>query len=281
MRHDIITAKETTRSQKCDAAKDAQRALVGVPTKERLAELGSRFAQIGHELRQPLFTIVMAGENLRQMLELGDVPRERMYQAIERIEEQVQRAHLIIQQTLDAAAGREAPAGVSDMALSSARAVRFLEELFDMEAIVVDLIGTEQPLWVPMTPIRVEQIFVNVLRNAVDAIRQRRCKGWAGDGRIVIAFEQDGGMLSCTIVDNGVGLVGGSAQTEFLPFVTTKRAQGNGLGLYIAHRSLRAVGGSIALVPGDHEGAQVDIRIPLVPQAPQAPPPAASDVVAR
>lgn len=249
--------------------------LRSLAAKSRLADLGEKSSALAHELRQPLFTIAMVNENLRLLLTRSDVDRDRLQKAVERSAEQVRRAQIIIERTL-AYAARGDTAGLewTDAAVAAGRAADFLAEMFETRGILV-----ERELANGNTPVRVccvemEQVFVNVLRNAAESIVERRRCGWPGQGRIVIVAEIQGDTVRCTVRDNGVGLPADMVDTAFQPFFTTKPHEGTGLGLHICRQIVSRGGGSIRLMPTPEQGAMVEICMALAER------PAASGVVA-
>lgn len=235
------------------------------PDRSRLAELGARASAIGHELRQPLFTISMASENLRAMLDRPEIPRQKFEQAIDRIAEQVERAQTIIARTLELATGAPARHALADPAKAMGNAIRFLDSLLGGIEVTARSAQGSPAFLVAIDQVEMEQIFVNILRNAVDSIRTRLHASGGGVGRIDATFATDeDGRLRCTVRDNGAGLSQGVPQTGFRPFFTTKSSEGTGLGLYISESIVAAAGGEIHLRAGEKEGAVVEIVLPLI-----------------
>ncbi|MFI5038157.1 MAG: ATP-binding protein, partial [Solirubrobacterales bacterium] len=108
---------------------------------------------------------------------------------------------------------------------------------------------------------RLEQIFVNLLSNAVDAVRgaatPRRVtvEGWEHEGRVHVA-----------VTDNGPGIDREVAGRIFQPFVTTKGARGTGLGLYVSRQLAREVDGDLQLRSTPGEGARFVVWFPAAPR---------------
>jgi CheY-like chemotaxis protein/anti-sigma regulatory factor (Ser/Thr protein kinase) len=128
---------------------------------------------------------------------------------------------------------------------------------------------------------RLEQIFVNLLSNAVDAVRSvappRRVtlEGWESEGRVHVA-----------VIDNGPGIPHEVAGRLFQPFVTTKGNRGTGLGLYISRQLAREFNGDLQLRSSPGEGARLVAWFPAAPRGAQvtddAPPaPAAERALER
>ncbi len=223
---------------------------------------------IAHELRQPLFTIAMASENLRLMLEEDEGDRTRMRQSVHRIAEQVQRAQAIIDQTLALASGAKATVDMADLGEAAANAVRFATAMLEASDVEIKVDWAIAPALVAVSRIELEQVFINLLRNAVDSIEERRGGGWQGHGKIVFTIERVGRNLRCIITDNGAGLKANMTDVVFEPFFTTKAREGTGLGLHICRDILTRAKGTIRLVPGLVEGARVEIRLEVLPQEP-------------
>jgi two-component system C4-dicarboxylate transport sensor histidine kinase DctB/two-component system sensor histidine kinase TtrS len=231
--------------------------------KSRLADLGEQSSALAHELRQPLFSISVANENLRMMLGRSDMTRSQLDKAITRIAEQVERAQTIIDRTLAYASGRDMGVVSADVAVAASNAVEFLRPLFETADIEIDDGGAQMSAAVGLCQVEAEQIFVNILRNAAESIEARRDSGWDGPARIAICIMKKADVLQCVVSDNGAGVSCEVATAVFEPFFTTKPRVGTGLGLHICRQALHKVGGEVRLVAGEREGARVEIELPL------------------
>jgi two-component system sensor kinase FixL len=266
MGQEIIGKRDASNRAGCQQSDSSGDLFDELRARSRLADVGARTIALGHELRQPLFAISLANENLRLMLESPDTPRHLMQRAVERTAEQVQRAQALIDMALKSQADAPPVPETTDLVLAMRNACRFLDDMFDRAGILIEPLHADLSARVRMSRIEAEQIFVNVLRNAIDSIQSRRKQGWSGAGRIVIEFEMDRTIVRCLITDNGAGLSEGVAQTGFRPLYTTKAAEGTGIGLFICEQILSIAGGSIRLRPGASQGAQVEVRLPLRPE---------------
>jgi|GEM_PF-722284 len=249
-------------------------AIEKLATRSRLAELGKQCAAIAHEVRQPLFTIAMANENLRLILKAQpDLPPQAAV-ALDHIQQETERARAIIDQTLDYGAGRSGkgpPAPTdgehatpqADLAHAAEHATCLLTYQMEQAEIDLDTGNMAEAPPIAMPQIELEQILLNVLRNAIESIGTRKKAGWSGKGAIRLALDSGEKRLCCTISDNGAGLGGAEPESGFQPFATTKGDEGNGLGLYICEQLLARAGGGLRLLPGDREGAKVEITLPL------------------
>jgi nitrogen fixation/metabolism regulation signal transduction histidine kinase len=131
-----------------------------------------------------------------------------------------------------------------------------LERVVLLEQRVAVQLVPGPPLWLDADPDQLEQMFINLLANAVDATL-------ANGSQLVRAFWRlDDFALLVTIEDRGMGIA--NAENLFVPFYTTKPA-GSGVGLALAQQIARAHGGEISLVNReDGDGARATIRLPLM-----------------
>ncbi len=111
------------------------------------------------------------------------------------------------------------------------------------------------PLTIDADPDQLEQMFINLLRNAVDASLAN------GSQPVHVTWRLDEPAVRVTIDDRGMGIA--NAENLFVPFYTTKPA-GSGVGLALAQQIARAHGGEITLTNReDGEGARATIQLPL------------------
>src|SRR5207244_12971782 len=115
----------------------------------------------------------------------------------------------------------------------------------------------EEPVVVG-NPIQLEQVFINLLANARDAVadslrKAMRSSAWVGSAAVEIA-----------VVDTGHGIPSGLERRIFDPFFTTKEVgKGTGLGLSITYGIVKEHGGTISVVSTPGEGATFLIQLPL------------------
>src|ERR1700677_1238236 len=130
-----------------------------------------------------------------------------------------------------------------------------LERVVLLEQRLQVLLEPGPPLILDADPDQLEQMFINLLANAVDA-------SLANGAQPVRAFWRlDDAVVVVTIEDRGMGIA--NAENLFVPFYTTKPA-GSGVGLALAQQIARAHGGEISLLNRDDgEGARATIRLPL------------------
>jgi two-component system sensor kinase FixL len=250
--------------EELSAREPAARLLRSSPTDVRAADLSHVGCILAHELRQPLFTIDMANENVRLMIEDPEADRDRIRQSLARIAEQVQRAQAIIKQTLASVSGPPEEQERADLGEAARTAAELTQLLPYGEEVDLECEPPHEPMLVGVGRLELEQVFINLLRNAIESIADRRRSGWLGRGKVSIAMRHCGGDVRCVIVDNGAGVSQASSKAVFRPFYTTKAAHGTGLGLHICRHIVSKAGGVIHLHARRVEGAQVEFRLPRV-----------------
>lgn len=234
----------------------------------RLVELGGMASALSHELKQPLFTISLSAENGRLLIDQGSIESaQRARSKFDRISEQVNRARDIIARISRYARIEDDDPDPVDLIEVVGTALDFMRPLLVQKnvGVRVDFDGP-RPLMVLAPRVGVEQILVNAVQNSVDAIQSRRDDGEAdlvGEIHVSVVARESG--LGISVADNGTGLSGGSADTAFDAFVTTKPAdKGTGLGLYISRQIAMEIGGQIAIASrtAPARGAVLTIDLP-------------------
>jgi signal transduction histidine kinase len=152
-----------------------------------------------------------------------------------------------------------APRQVStDLHLLAARMVRFLEPSLDEAGVTAVVQPAEAKTCAATDPDLVEQILLNLLKNAIEALPR--------GGRITLSAGRDGAIVYLDVADDGPGLPAEARNQLFQPFVTSKGAAGTGLGLAVSRRLARALGGELAYVESE-KGTRWRLTLPI-PEGP-------------
>jgi C4-dicarboxylate-specific signal transduction histidine kinase len=226
----------------------------------KLATLGELTTGVAHELNNPLNNIGLFVGNAVDLVELGAMDKERIIREMERAMQQVRKATEIISHLRTF--GRAAPYSRDPVSLRVVliQALSLMQEQLRLRniQITVDL-GGEDPV-VLGNPLQLEQVFINLLTNARDAMADSPRK------TIRIAVTVDSEAAEITFADSGPGIPPGLERRIFDPFFTTKEVgQGTGLGLSITYGIINDLGGTISVVSPPGEGATFVIRLPLAP----------------
>jgi C4-dicarboxylate-specific signal transduction histidine kinase len=162
--------------------------------------------------------------------------------------------------------GRAAPFSRDPVSLREVitQALSLMQEQLRLRDIRVTVdIGLEEPV-VLGNPVQLEQVFINLLTNARDAL--------AGSPRkaINISASISDGWGEITLADSGPGIPPGLERRIFDPFFTTKDVgEGTGLGLSITYGIIKELGGTISVVSPPGEGATFLLRLPLASADPK------------
>ena len=223
----------------------------------KLATLGEMSTGMAHELNQPLNIIKLALSNLTNSIKKGRATEESMMSRLERIDSAVDRAATIIDHMR--AFGRVAGEDFApfDIVASVNAASDLVRE--PMAAKGVDLVNlVEESTWVQGNTIQFEQVLLNMVNNARDAILDSSTSG-------VVTLRQirEEGVVTITIDDTGGGIPSEVLPHIFEPFYTTKAVgKGTGLGGSISYGIIQDMQGTI-WAENIGEGARISIRLPI------------------
>ena len=209
----------------------------------KLATMGQIAASVAHEVNQPLAAIRTYADNAAILIDRGRTGDAR--ENLSTIASLTDRIGVITQELRGFA--RRASGVVEPVSLRQAvdGSLLLLDHRVRRQAVTLGVSMPDGPLPVMGELVRIEQVIVNLLQNALDALEGR------ADGEIRIEVRQDGRETVLTVADNGPGLPATGDTDVFAPFVTTK-ASGLGLGLAISRDILRECGASI--VSGSSSG---------------------------
>jgi two-component system C4-dicarboxylate transport sensor histidine kinase DctB len=220
----------------------------------KLAVLGQMAASITHEINQPLTALRTLNDNAVMLLARDDT--EAVRGNLQMIDGLAQRIGSIVSQLKGFARKDDLrqqpvplqPAVDTAIALVGADARR--------EGVRIEVHPFDGDLGVLGQAVRIEQILVNLLRNAIDASRL------TGDRHVELRAEGQGGTVRLSIADRGPGIAPEARERLFEPFFTTKAAgQGLGLGLAISASIANALGGSLDAADRPGGGAVFTLRL--------------------
>jgi C4-dicarboxylate-specific signal transduction histidine kinase len=225
----------------------------------KLATLGELTTGVAHELNNPLNNIGLFVGNVLDQLRLGRFDAEAAERELENAMEQVRKATVIISHLRTfgrAASVTFEPADIDEVIEHSLLLMQEQLRLRGIE-VVLDLCADE--LVVFGNPIQLEQVFVNLLTNARDALENARTK------RIWVETTRDDELITIRFSDSGPGIQRELEQRIFDPFFTTKEVgAGTGLGLSITYSIVKEHGGEIAVEQRNGRGAGFRIELPAL-----------------
>ncbi|MFA6957036.1 MAG: PAS domain S-box protein [Thermoanaerobaculia bacterium] len=246
---------------------------------DKLISLGTLVSGVAHEINNPnhfimlnapliqkawdeIVPIVDAWAQTHPALRVGGLPWSEMRAEAHEIASDIlagaDRINTIVSDlkgfTRDAEPGSETRIDVNDIVRGAQRLlgsrIRKATDNFRSE------LGPGLPS-VAGNPRRLEQVVINLIQNACDALAETR-------GTIVVATRQDGDEVVIEVRDQGTGIAPEHMNHLFDPFFTTKRAEGGtGLGLPISHRIVTDHGGQLLFESAPGKGTTATVRLPV------------------
>ncbi|GAB1615252.1 sensor histidine kinase [Pseudomonas sp. NGC7] len=247
-------SREALKRQVEERTRELRTAQEGLVQSAKLAALGQMSAAMAHEINQPLTTQRMQLETLRLLLDHGRYDEAR--KALEPLEQMLTRMAALTSHLKTFA--RNSPVGLRerlDLAGVVDQALHLLDTRIRSEGVEVALY-LARPAWVRGDAIRLEQVLINLLRNALDAMADKRYK------RLEIRIELDHDQWRLSVLDSGGGIAEEHLAKVFDPFFTTKPVgEGLGLGLAISYGIVHEAGGQLQAenLPG---GARLSLTLP-------------------
>lgn len=226
----------------------------------KLATLGELTTGVAHELNNPLNNIGLFIGNAIDLIELGmaDNNPERILQELSNAMQQVRKATEIISHLRTF--GRAASVSREPVVITQViqRAISLMHEQLRLRQIEVQLHFPEDDIVVFGNAIQLEQVFINLLTNARDALFNEAQK------IITISCIVTSDIVDISVSDTGPGIPEGLEQRIFDPFFTTKEVgAGTGLGLSITYGIIKEHQGTIMVENHPGEGAIFRIQFPL------------------
>jgi two-component system, LuxR family, sensor kinase FixL len=227
----------------------------------RLSTMGEMAAGLAHEINQPLSAIATYARASQRLIRQPDADLDDVVAALEQINAQALRAGEVIRRLRNFVKNRE----VKREPVDCARLLEDLRTLAETGARLHNIrlrLDCEDAL--PMVyadPIQLQQVVLNLVRNAIDAMSEA-----PEDRREVLLLTRrtPEGEVEVTVADHGTGLAPEATEHLFNPFFTTKPT-GTGLGLAISRSIVRAHGGRLWHTPNDDCGVRFHFTLPVSP----------------
>jgi C4-dicarboxylate-specific signal transduction histidine kinase len=224
---------------------------------DRLASLGTLAAGVGHELNNILSVLQMTVELMRQRSAQNLPFREKDFERLNTVALHMgtHAKHLLN-------LGRPGPQFEEKLDLRDVvkQTLDMLRVAGRTKTVQMETTMPEQPVMAEVNRTRIEQVVVNLVGNAVDALSETHGR----ERRIrvnVCASEQ--GRISCSVEDNGSGIPANKLESIFEPYYTTKPVgQGTGLGLPVVKNIVESYGGKVSVKSTENLGTTVSFDLP-------------------
>jgi len=207
----------------------------------RVSILGEMATGIAHEVNQPLTAIATYAKACLRLMANGDCTTEETNATLEQIAQQALRAGEVIRRMRSFVRYHEARPEMIDSNHILEELVQLAQTDAHYHAVQLAIEPALQSMLVQADPVQIQQVLLNLVRNAIDAMQE------IPEGNRVIrlraAMNREGD-VEFMVADRGHGISAAIAQELFNPFYTTK-VSGTGLGLSISQSIIRAHGGKL------------------------------------
>jgi two-component system NtrC family sensor kinase len=236
----------------CKAYEDLRRTQEQLLQSEKMSAVGQLIAGVAHELNNPLTAIL----GYAQLLESESL-NERAQDYVGKMFKQAQRTHRVVENLLSFARQRTPERSEIDLRKIVDETLALRDYDLKVNQIRVEKELGSNPAPVVADPHQIEQVFLNIINNAVDAILET-----GSAGKLTIRISSEAGFVSAKFTDDGPGIK--DPKRIFDPFYTTKNVgKGTGLGLSICYGIVKEHGGDITAHNAPGGGAVIDVRLPM------------------
>ena len=245
----------------CRAYEDLRRTQEQLLQSEKMSAVGQLIAGVAHELNNPLTAIL----GYAQLLESEGL-NDRASDFVRKLFKQAQRTHRVVQNLLSFARQRTPQKQDVDIRKIVDETLALRDYDLKVNNIVLERETMMDTPSVTADPHQLEQVFLNIINNAVDAILE----GGKG-GKLKVRIHSNDGQVRVEFLDSGAGIK--DPNRIFDPFYTTKTVgKGTGLGLSICYGIIKEHGGDITAHNRPEGGAVVEVRLPASGRVVEAEP---------
>ena len=221
---------------------------------EKLSAIGEIYAGIAHEINNPLGIILTRVHILQEAIKERQIAQDFL-RDLEMIQRHGSRIAEVIRGLLAFARSTSFTMTETDLNLVIDETVSLLEKPFAEQQIRIDRVLSEDLPRIMGSPVHLQQVFINLLNNARDAMPQ--------GGIINIRTYPNNRRIVAEVRDSGTGIEEKIKGKIFEPFFTTKGVgRGTGLGLAVIYGIIRAHGGDIEVESAPGKGAMFRLRLP-------------------
>jgi two-component system NtrC family sensor kinase len=234
----------------------------------RLAELGQMAAGFAHEINNPLqimksdrALIEMIFSDLKKRGEIKEPDVKDLEDTLAQLKVQIERCSRITQAILEFGRKSEPTQQEVDVDEFISHLTSMIAEKASVQGIRLKKEISEKTPLLRADPSQFQQVLLNLLNNAIDAITERH--GCEGGELLVQAGPDTNGRVKISVRDNGAGISSENLKKIFAPFFTTKPpGKGTGLGLYVCYGIVDAMGGTMEVESQRGVGTTFTLHLP-------------------
>lgn len=225
---------------------------------QKMESIGTLAAGVAHEVGNPLASISALAQIIQRSTE-----DEFIKEKLELIKKQINRISKIIRDLVDFSRPSNYELKSTDIGQNLKEAIEIV--MVGKKAKDINFKFNQQEGYViPLVSDQIQQVFVNILINAVDAILELKEKYPDHKGEIAAETYVEGSYLIVELTDNGVGIPEDKHAKIFEPFYSTKSVgKGTGLGLWVSYGIVKSFQGDIKIKSKLNEGTTFIIKLPI------------------
>lgn len=247
--HEIKAWNEELEQRIQKESEALQKAHAEVVQSQKLATLGYLAAGMAHEIRNPLNSIALFVQLIKEGVEDSD-----KIDYVEKILKEVDRVDATLSKLMDTAKRPRFELVEVNIEEVIQKALDSFTPQINAQAITLTFSPKRQLPRLKADPVEIEQIFTNLLLNSIDEM--------SGGGTLTIELDHDDRDIVIRVSDSGRGILAEHLPNIFDPFFSTKN-RGTGMGLPIVLRIVKNYGGKIEVVTTKKSGATFLIRLPV------------------
>jgi signal transduction histidine kinase len=222
---------------------------------ERLAELGTLTGGLAHEIRNPLSTVQLNLQLLREDLDPADPAHARVGRRLETVQKETSRLRDIVDDFLRYAGKLELSKKPVDVNNLLEDLVDFLTPQAQVQRVQIRLKHADGPLIVPLDEKLIKQTLLNLMINAIQAMPET-------GGEMILSATKENGRAVIQVIDTGRGIEPDAVRQVFDAYYSKKKG-GTGLGLAIAKRLVEEHEGKISVTSEVGKGSAFRVELPL------------------
>lgn len=235
--------------------------------KSKLESLGQLAAGMAHEINQPLGGISMSLENILMKHHKNNLAGEYLTSKIDQCYENINRIKQIIDHIRTFSRDQQnSIIERVDMLEAVSNTLLLVETQYKNHQIKLEVIKPSHPLYFMGNKYKLEQVILNLLSNAKDAVEDQAKRNSKGsvEKHVTIECSLLKDQICLKVKDNGIGISPEKIDLLFEPFYTTKETnKGTGLGLSIVYGIIKEFNGSINIESEPGVGTEIEILLPI------------------
>jgi signal transduction histidine kinase/CheY-like chemotaxis protein len=251
----VTSVNITDRRQAEDEARQYRDELAHV---SRISTIGEMATGVAHELNQPLAAITSYSYVARSIVDRLDTRSDELNETLERLEDQTIRAGNIVRRLRDFVTKNDTDHVSTDLCALIQNVFTFVHPDLCQAETELELKFDKPTLQVQVDEIQIQQVLVNLIRNAIDAMHETP----KGQRKVTVSTRVlHDGRVQVAVRDAGKGLPDDDLQKVFNAFFTTKQ-EGMGMGLAISRSIVEAHSGKLWAKPNTGPGLTFEFTIP-------------------